>query len=373
MPKTNEEIAEVFGRDLDPLAKYESKFIHELDVDPFAKFLEESIYPDDEVSESVEEDYERDIRRWKEMMEDMGRHPACPKESHVIELIRRERDERGNSANYIQHRVRRINRAFSYFQNDPKWPHDTDFQPFETAKEKADFGEKTKKEHHHIPLNELSDRIQGIKHIQDRAIVVTQLKLMLRAKELRNIRLEEINIQHSDIQEAYPELGTHNRVADRPNSLYIPPNPNSRSPTQGRQGNKSKIPKVLPLDDEIRQVLIDYLLIRPDVDQPTLFLSDGYNKMRLERVNQPWHEAFRPEYGETEQHKPVSSHFGRHFTTDYLKQEAELAREKVQYLRGDVIGGDRFSGDKAAIDTYLHGHYSKVKEPYLETIFKLGI
>lgn len=366
-----QEIADAFGLNTDPLADLEPVFNQELShIDPFEPFIEE-ILESDSLSKDTIDFYRRDFRDWKAMMDEMNRHPACPNQNHVLEFIEREK-QKGNKPEYIKGRIRRLKRVFEYWQREDSFPHRAEFNPFEMAQEKADWGDETKKEHHHVPLDDLRERIRGIIHVQDRAIVVTQLKCMLRARELCNIKLSEINIQHPDVKDAYPELGTHDRVEDRPNTLYIPPNPNSEVPLPGRQGNKSKRPKVIPLDDETRQVLIDYLLVRPDVDSPWLFLSGAYGQIDLERVNAPWHEAFRPEYGETDQHKALSSHFGRHFTTDYLKQEAGMAREKVQYLRGDIVGGTEF-GERGAIDTYLHGHFSKVKDDYIEGIFKLGL
>lgn len=366
MNDKHQEIADAFGRDLDPLADHEQTF-KQIEADPFGLFLEEGV---NGVSESTLGDYERDIRDWKALMSEKGRHPACPNEKHVREFIERQLED--NQPSYAKIRIRRLKKAFRFFVEEAAFPHSTDYNPFDSAESKIEFGKESKKEYHNVPLDDLRERVRSIKNVQDRAMVVLQLKAMLRGQELSNIKLSEINIQHPGLNETYPELGTHDRVKDRPNSVYIPPNPNTSVPVEGREGNKSKRPKVIPLDDETRQALVDYLLVRPDIDRPWLFLSQTYQKTGIAQVNRPWKEAFRPEYGETDEHRAISSHFGRHFTTDYLKQETDMAREKVQYLRGDKVGGSEF-GERGAIDTYLHGHFSKVRDEYLDGIFRLGL
>lgn len=85
------------------------------------------------------------------------------------------------------------------------------------------------------------------------------LKLGPRAGEVCNIQIRDINISHHELKDTYPELGTHPAVKDRLNAIYIP---------HDRDGNKSWNPRLLPLDEELRWLLMRYLFIREQVDEP---------------------------------------------------------------------------------------------------------
>ena len=202
----------------------------------------------------------------------------------------------------------------------------------------------------------------------NRIRMVSQLKLGMRSGEIANMQLQDVNINHESLREDYPELGTHPRVENRPNSIYIPP-----SITEGgRDGNKSKKPRVLPLDDEMRRVLVDYLLIRPlgsearETRLPWVFLSDSDNvKLKSEHAGRIWKKELPEEYEETEKQRKIRSHFGRHYFSTFWRNKQGLQRELVQYMRGDVVGNDD------SIDFYLHTYYEDIEETYRKNVYRL--
>lgn len=73
------------------------------------------------------------------------------------------------------------------------------------------------------------------------------------AGEVANIQLQDIHPTHSGLQEVYPELGTQEAIGNYTDMLYVPPD---------HDGNKSNEPRSLPIDDELRWLLIRHLLIR---------------------------------------------------------------------------------------------------------------
>ena len=87
-------------------------------------------------------------------------------------------------------------------------------------------------------------------------------------------------------------------------------------------------------------------------------------------TNNPWKENFHPEYAETERYEAVTSHFGRHRLTTYLRVEQDVSKELVKYIRGDKDGT---WGEKSTIDTYIHTYYENVEPVYRDAIFKLYI
>lgn len=139
-----------------------------------------------------------------------------------------------------------------------------------------------------------------------------------------------------------------------------------------REGNKSTVPRLLPIDEELRWLLIRHLLARPQVDSSWVFLSTRtFNQVSHDGVNRPWKEWFHPKCGGCTDTRAITSHFGRHWFSSYLRLEAGFDREHVQYMRGDRIEPiDEFA---AAIDDYLHPNYEQIEAAYRDEIFKLGI
>jgi len=158
-------------------------------------------------------------------------------------------------------------------------------------------------------------------------------------------------------------MGSHPALGDYSDVLYVSPN---------RDGNKSKVPRLIPIDEELRWILTRHLLTRPQVDEPWVFLStQSFEQISYDGLNRLWKDAFHPEYAETEEKRPITSHFGRHWFSSYLRLEAEFTREHVQYMRGDRIEPlDEFA---EAIDDYLHPNYEQIESKYREDIFKLDV
>lgn len=359
-------LAEAFGRDLDPLAAHAATF-EQMGLDPFDPFrfyIEDVIAPKD-IVKNTKEQYKVLFRQWCAHMAEAGRHPACPNEGHVKVFAQRELDEKGNHPNTVKEKLRKLNSAYEYWQRQREFPHTTDYNPMEAARKKLDFTPPEQKDPPRISIDELSERVQTVPTLRAQAILVLQLKLGLRASELCNIQFAEVSLQNAAVREHYTEMGTHPMVADRPNAVYIP---------HDREGNKSKRPRVLPLDDEIRRVLVRYLLVRPDNGEPWVFLSDTHHeKLGQQGVNQTWKEAFHPEYTETKRHRSVTSHYGRHRFTTFWRVEKDINRELVKYLRGDTTSGAVLDGPPEAMDTYIHTYYEDIESLYREQIFKLGV
>lgn len=276
-----------------------------------------------------------------------------------------ELEDKENHPATVKEKLRKLNEAYEYWQADLIFPHPDDYNPVKVARLKIRFDAPETKEPPRIPLDELREILSSMTSIRDQAIIVIQLKLGLRASELSNIKLAEVSLQNAEVRKHYPELGTHPMLEEYPNALYIP---------HDREGNKSKRPRLLPLDDETRRVLLQYLLIRPDNGEPWVFLSNNHHeKVGNQGVIAAWKNAFHPKYDETERHRAVTSHFGRHYFTTYWTVEQEANRELVKYMRGDTTARNRGDGPPGVIETYIHTYYEDIEPLYREEIFKLGI
>lgn len=355
--------ADAFERDLDPLAEHAATF--EALPDPFMLF-ETDILAANDLAESTRDEYTRVWRQWSDHMDREGRHPACPNENHARTFIEHELCEREHTPRTVKEKLVKLNRMYRFLQNEQAFPTPQDYNPFNLAREKVSFGETDDKEPPRVSVDELRDILADVTHVRERGMIIVQLKLGLRATEVCNIQLQDIDIQHSALRKHYPEMGTNPMLDGHENAVYVP----SR---HEREGNKSKRPRILPLDDELRRALIRYLLVRPTDDEPWLFLSlSNHCRLTRDTVNDAWKDAFRPEYDETDEHRAITSHFGRHYFTTFWRVEQDLSRELVQYMRGDKPGNQP-RGRQDAIDVYLHTYYEDIEQAYRENIYKLNI
>lgn len=362
--------ADAYGRELDPLASIQNE-LYDQEIDPILMFKVEVLDNKDH-KDATRQKWDMALRQWVEFMEDQGRHPACPNENHVVDFVRHLRVERENSDQVIRQKLGKINTFYEYCQADDGLAHPNGYNPINKARQKINVSSfNDVKPVPRLGIGDLQRVIQNdVTHTLYRALIASQLKFGLRRKEVCNIKLEHVNLVNEEVNDFYSELGTHPFVADRPNSIYIP----SRDEMDG---NKSSEARVLPMDDEMRQVFLRYLLVRPTVDQPWFFLSKkAYGKLRDQSINIAWKEAFHPEYefGEDDHYRSVTSHYGRHFFSNYW--EAELAQKGLplkyaMYMRGDKIKAE--GSEDNSIDHYLQTYYEDVRDIYMDGIYRLGL
>mgnify|MGYP006271279703 CR=1 FL=1 len=357
-------IGEKLDREVDPLEQYNEVFF-ELEakgVRPFEMFLNETIR-DGSLAESTVGEYERAVKHFKYFVSQYRRHPACANDRHVIEFAEYEFEQRDNVAKTVKTKLNKVNKAYDYFEDENVFPHDSEYRPIDNAWEKITWPEEEDKEFPKVTREEMRTAVANITHVFKRAVILMGLKLGMRQGEIRNVKLKDIHIENTELQNHYPELGTHRRLDEWKNAIYIPAEHN-------RSGNKSEHPRILPLDDEMRRVLTQYLLIRPDCGEPWVFLSQTHHERIRDKdgINRHWREQIRPFIHAEEYEKELTSHFGRHWFSTFWKMENPIGKEYAQYMRGDTIG-DGKGGD--TIDEYLHAYYPDIEDQYRNEIYKL--
>ncbi|MFC4550447.1 MULTISPECIES: tyrosine-type recombinase/integrase [Halorussus] len=354
-----ERLAEAFGQEIDPLAKYEATF-EATGIDPFDLFADE-VLDAKSITPRTRAGYHRLFKQWRAHMHEQGRHPACLAEQHLRSFIYHERDDKGNHPGTVKEKVRKLEEVYRYWQASPSFPHSSEYNPFTIVKQTVALDAPEQKPLPRIPLVELRDFVGRVKTLRNLAIVLMQLKLGLRATEVCNLPLGELNLQDEELQTHFQSLGNHWMLNGRPNAVYIP---------HDRFGNKSGRPRVLPLDTELQDVLTRYLLVRPDSGEPWIFLSEKGNKLRRKVVSEIWRDVFHPKYAETEHHRPVSSHYGRHRFTSYWRVEQDLPRPLVKYMRGDRPDSESIT-ERAGIDDYIHTYYEDIESVHRREIYRL--
>lgn len=363
------EIASAFNIQKDPAAEWAATWEENLShIDPFEVYLDKR--KRGRISDSTLPNYHTAIKRWKAFMDEQGRHPAFPSPEMVREYGRRLKEEHPDwSQEYRKSQLRKIAGAYHFFQENENFPHTLDFDPFNSAKKDlAWYGEDgTVKPIHRLSVSEVGEHIRAEPHVLHRAIVLVGFKMGLRAGEVSNIRIPEMHIDNSEVLDYYDTMGDDYVLSHRGrhNALYVPPD---------RKGNKSRAPKVIPIDDELRRVLLRYLLIRPDAPHDYLFVGKSEQKpIHTEMVNNIWREMFS-DYPETDRYRAITSHYGRHFLNTYLRDDKEWDRDKIKYLRGDLRGHGGMEKAKAeALDRYIHMDYESIEEQYRRDIYRFGL
>lgn len=223
-----------------------------------------------------------------------------------------------------------------------------------------------------LSVPEMQSFVESIHHPLERALVVTLLKTGMRVGECCNLDLRDLNLETPEL-----DLEWSHRVQldRRPSSLYVSSEPARGTVVNGERrtaSNKRKRDTVVPIDEELRRALCEWLAIRPDPvsGAEPLFLDtrDSWGE-RLTPADVRYvvekHARERGWYrtggGTTEN---VTPHYFRHFFTTHLRDRTG-DRGIVQYLRGDVASD--------VIDTYTHDWGDRVRETYLQHIYSLRL
>ena len=329
------------------------------------------------IAETTERNYRAAFRVWREHMEKEERHVACANERMANRFIDARLQE--NSVNTVKQRVTLLKSAYHYFAGKTEFPHPSPLpqdgehtksvNPIKSAhksfpyhKHEDDNGNRNR--HPEISEADLREAMNAITHVRDRAIIGVQLKLGARSREMANMKLKDVSLTDPEVREHYPDVATNPKLRDNENAIVIPAN---------RTGNKSKYDRTIPLDDEARKLLRQYLLIRPDNEEPWLFLTksrhDTLGTTEGRSVSDLWRETFWPNVP-AERPDGLASHVARHlFTTRLSQEESGLSSTDVDALRGDETGED---SSRAAND-YINTHYPNIKDGYQKQIYRLGI
>jgi len=219
-----------------------------------------------------------------------------------------------------------------------------------------------------ISVGEMGVFVERIRHPLDRAVILTLLKTGVRAGELCNLDLRDLNLP-----EAVVETHHRPRLDGRPESLYVDSTPKAGAMYNGQRrtaSNKRKRATTIPVDEELAEVLNQWLAVRPDpvADADPLFVS----------TSDQWGERLTPDmvhhiveslardagwYRDGDgPEENVTPHYFRHFFTTHLRDRTG-DRGVVKYLRGDVA--------QDVIDTYTHDWGDRVRTVYQKHIYRL--
>lgn len=217
-----------------------------------------------------------------------------------------------------------------------------------------------------ISVSAMRDFVGMIEHPLDKAVTVTLLKTGIRAGELSNLDLRDISIGALD-HDSRSQLGK------KGDALFISPNRSHGESSEGERrnaSNKRKRATVIPIDEELRNVLLRWLTVRPNTKSPAKPLFTHTSRKWGSRISpDAVHHIVEKHARENDWYRVggsveenVTPHYFRHFFTTHLRDRTG-DRGIVKYLRGDVATD--------IIDTYTHNWGDRVQAVYEENIYRV--
>jgi integrase len=338
--------------------------------DPVAYFLQDQEFHGK--SERTLEYYERVLRDFESFLVDPDRNPAgeaqTPAEAGRRECMGyvhglRERVAPSTVATYASY----LNRFFGYMTQVDAF----DDNPMALVMEEMDEAIDTDPRRRDLTLDQMRSFVEDLRHPLDRAVVVTLLKTGMRVGELCNLDCRDLAMDHPAAEEF--TLGSRPQLDNRTDTLYVDSSPERGDTYNGEErsaSNKRKRDTLVPVDEELKHVIVRWLAIRPDTPSPAqpLFVNTRErwgHRLRPKDVRYAVENHarefgwYRTGGGVTEN---VTPHYFRHFFTTHLRDRTG-DRGVVKYLRGDVADD--------VIDTYTHNWGDRVRQVYEANVYSL--
>lgn len=203
------------------------------------------------------------------------------------------------------------------------------------------------------------------------AVFVLLAKTGIRVGELVNLDIRDVYLDHP-LSREYSAL--RSELDGRPDTIYVTHEIEEGGEYRGeirKAGNKRRRPTHIPIDEELKRVLVNYLLVRPPtavVERPFFVGLGGTTKRLNQRLtpatvqSQLKKRAEEEDWvGESYHPMNVTPHYFRHFFTTHARNNMDPM--VVKYLRGDK-GED-------VMDIYTHNWENRVRKEYLSSIYSL--
>lgn len=270
-----------------------------------------------------------------------------------------------------------------------------------------------------IEMDEMREFLEWLDTPFERAVILTLLKTGVRIGELINIDLRCVHLgdgtanthpRYQSLLDQY-DVDLISEVRDKPDTMFIYTKFNEETEIREeirKSGNKRKDKQgsVVPIDNELKTALLEYLLARnPPLehdhrDTAIPLFTKPSNRGILDRLT---YDSVCTQFGERssadgalsaygwyEQGAPteenVFMHYFRHYFTDNHKHNHGVYRGwmpagVIAYIRGDVdksatVGSERREST-ARENTYSHDDWRNYKinieQPYLDNIYKFGL
>lgn len=272
--------------------------------------------------------------------------------------------------NYLSY----VDEYYKYMRADREWENYT-FNPFYLVRENSAWTTEESDTKPDIGLAEIRKKIQeDVTHPRHRLVFLLFITYGLRIGEMCNLDTTHVTIDYPYADEHLGE--THPELDGKQDMIYIPSNIIAGEAYNGEireEGNKRDSASFLPLTEEVKTALMNYLLIRPqDLDTNALIVNkynnsnprytqQRFREQMYNRFFEPWGWRDMPDGVEN-----VTPHHFRHFFTTHFSRRGR--RETMYYIRGKA-------GETVEDVTYIHDHwdtvYKDIESDFLENIYTL--
>ncbi|PSP81429.1 integrase [Halobacteriales archaeon QS_1_68_20] len=323
-------------------------------------------------SDRTLDSYRRVLRDFESFLADSERNPAGesmkPDEAGQRECMAWVHELRGEVAeSTVATYAAYLHRFYAYMTQVGTF----DANPMALVTEEMDERIESDPTRREVSVEQMQSFVDAIARPLDRALVVTLLKTGMRVGELCNLDLRDLRFDHPAGDEL--DAGGRPQLGERSDSLFVSATPERGEVINGKErpaSNKRKRDTIVPVDDELRRVLVKWLAVRPDPTSPAdpLFVN---TRERWGRRIEPSGVRYIVEQHAREfgwyrtgggSEENVTPHYFRHFFTTHLR-DATGDRGIVKYLRGDVA--------EDVIDTYTHNWGDRVREVYEANVYSL--
>lgn len=213
-----------------------------------------------------------------------------------------------------------------------------------------------------VSLDQLRDAVLNAKSESITLFVylVIALKTGLRSSEIVNLDLRDIHLNHP-ISKAMPDPRTE--IYNHPDSLYVDSSISEYQIHNGEKredGNKKKSSRKVPIDQELKSVLVWWIAMLPPSESPANPLlratrsTDGHRYKANTMSNKVTRWARKNDLNSINmKHFGVDSHWCRHWFSTTLRANVDDDEVTIGSAKGYVEG---LRGDSAdsTIDTYTH-------------------
>ena len=318
------------------------------------------------------------LRHFRDFIDERDLNPGDLNDDDADELLKWFKAKDTIKDETVESYLNRISHMYDYAIRRRRSEEfsDIDYNPIAIVVEDESFEEDGTTERRDISHKEMREAVQSLHHPLLLCIVVLFLKTGIRAGELVNIDMRDVHLDHHWAREHFPEC--REKLENRPDTLYIAPRSemavgNVINGEERKDPNKRRRGTYIPIDNELKSVMLLWLAIRPPSRSPaepffTLMIGGKPtipgDRLRSDYVWQKitdWTEEQGWWSSDATLETNVSPHYFRHyFRTIFGRQCGDELL--VKHLRGD-------SGD--TMDDYMHYWGDNVREPYLQSIYKL--
>lgn len=253
---------------------------------------------------------------------------------------------------------------------------DIDYNAIAVVIEDRSWDDDRTTERRDLSLKQMREAIQSVNHPLLLCMLMVLVKTGMRASELANMDLRDINLDHHWFNEHFPEC--RENLQEKPDTMYIATRSEIEigyvvNGEERKDPNKRKRGTYVPIDAETKAVMLLWLAIRPPSRSPadpflTLTVPGGEtipgDRLRADYIwvkVSDWAEEQGWWSSDATLESNVSPHYFRHFFRTVFGAQTD-DQLLVKYFRGDK---------NDAMDEYMHYWGELVRDPYLQSIYKI--